>query len=140
LHHLPLSGKLKASIQPPPAAAIRTTQELPVPTLQESQYLRRQMDRPLADLMAELALYAPAAKGPADLWQRVAAPVQQRLCHEWGWCDVRQDARFENDYDLAIAVFTVLSTRVLDLPIDVDLLLITAIVVKRGLDGFCNCL
>lgn len=111
-----------------------------MPTLQETQLLRRQMDRPLVDLMAELAIYAPATKGADDVWQRIAAPIQQRLCHEWGWCEVRQDARFENDYDLAIAVFTAFTTRVLDLPIDVDLLLITAIVVKRGLDGFCHCL
>jgi hypothetical protein len=116
------------------------TQEPPVPTLQETQLLRRQMDRPLADLMAELTIYAPATKGVDDVWQRIAVPIQQRICHEWGWCEVRQDARFENDYDLAIAVFTALTTRVLDLPIDVDLLLITAIVVKRGLDGFCHCL
>lgn len=111
-----------------------------MPTNAEVQRLQRQMERPLADLMTDLEASVPSTKGGADLWQYLVEPLQQRLCHEWGWCEVRQDARFENDYDLAIAVFTVLTSRVLDIPIDVDLFLITAIVVKRGLDGLCQCL
>lgn len=103
------------------------------------QQLQQYLNRPLADLEEELALYAPAERGAADVWAKIAAPVQQRICREWNWCAVRQDARFENDVELAAAVLAVLTTRVLRLPLDVDLLLISAILVKRGLDNFCGC-
>ena len=102
--------------------------------------LQAYLDRPLPDLMAELSLYDDTARGPADIWQKIAGPVRQRICTEWNWCEVRQDARFENDYDLAVAVLAVLTTRVLQLPIDVDMTLITAILIKRSLDAFCGCL
>ena len=99
----------------------------------QARRLQTQLDRPLADLMADLTLYAPQAKGPGDVWARLVGPLQQRICHEWDWCTERQDARFENDYDLAVALFAVLTSRALDLPVDVTL--ITAILVKRGLDS-----
>lgn len=105
----------------------------------ERRQLARTMARPLADLEEELALYAPAGRGPVAVWDNIAGPLRQRVCQEWGWCQVRQDARFENDLDLAVAVLGVLSARVLDLPLDVDLLLVAAILVKRGLDAFCDC-
>ena len=97
----------------------------------------------LAELEEELALYDETDKGTADdakiAWQKIAAPVRQRICNEWDWCEVRQDSRFENDYDLYVAVLGILTTRVLQLPLDADVYLIAAILVKRGLDGFCGC-
>jgi hypothetical protein len=101
--------------------------------------LQAYLDRPLDDLLAELALYDPASRGPAEVWDKVAGAVWQRLCEEWDYCQRRQDARWENDLDLAAAVFVVLTTRVLHLPIEADLPLIAVIVVKRGLDAFCGC-
>ena len=101
--------------------------------------LQAYLNRPLDDLMAELELYDPASRGPADVWNKVAGPVRQRLCVEWGWCKVRENPRWENDLDLVVAVFGVLSARVLHLPIPADLALIATIVVKRGLDVFCGC-
>jgi hypothetical protein len=101
--------------------------------------LQAYLDRPLDDLMAELELYDPASKGPADVWNKIAGPLRQRLCVEWGYCTVRQDARWEDDLTLALAVVAALSEPVLRLPIEANLLLITAIVVKRGLDAFCGC-
>ena len=105
----------------------------------DGRKLQQYLNRPLNDLEEELTLYAPAERGPAQIWARVAGPVRQRLCVEWDWCQVRQDARFENDVELATAVLVILSSRVLNLPIPVDLYLISAIVVKRGLDRFCAC-
>ena len=101
--------------------------------------LQAYLDRPLDDLMAELELYDPASRDATDVWNKVVGPVRQRLCVEWGWCKVRQDQRWENDLDLAVAVLGVLSARVLHLPIPADLALIATIVVKRGLDAFCGC-
>ena len=105
----------------------------------ESARLKEYLERPLPDLMAELALYDDASKGAGDVWQKIAGPIRQRICTEWKWCEVRQDARFENDYDLLVAVVTVLTSRVLPLPVDVDLVLVATILVKRGLDNFCGC-
>ena len=102
--------------------------------------LQAYLDRPLNDLMEQLELYDPASRGPAEAWNKVAGPVRQRLCMEWGWCQVRQDQRWDDDLALALAVVGVLSARVLHLPIPADLTLLAAIVVKRGLDAFCGCL
>ena len=102
--------------------------------------LQAYLNRPLDDLMAELELYDPASRGPAEVWNKVSDPLRQRLCVEWDWCNRRQDARWEDDLDLAVAVLSVLSARVLHLPIPADLALIATIVVKRGLDVFCGCL
>ena len=105
----------------------------------ERRQLARTMARPLADLEEELALYAPAGRGPVAVWDNIAGPLRQRVCQEWGWCQVRQDARFENDYDLLIAIFAKLTVAALDIPFDVDYLLIAAIALKRGLDNLCGC-
>mgnify|MGYP001131209725 CR=1 FL=1 len=101
--------------------------------------LQAYLNRSLDDLMAELELYDPASRGPAEVWNKVAGPVRQRLCVEWDWCQVRQDQRWEDKLTLALAVAAKLSEPVLHLPIEADLLLIAAIVVKRGLDVFCGC-
>jgi hypothetical protein len=108
-------------------------------TQSERRALQAYLDRPLDDLLAELELYDPASRGPADVWNKIAGPVRQRLCVEWDYCAVRQDARWENDLDLAAVVLTALATRVLHLPVAADLALIAVIVVKRGLDVFCGC-
>jgi hypothetical protein len=101
--------------------------------------LEAYLKRPLPDLMSELSLYDAATRSPADTWQKIAGPVRQRICDEWNWCEIRQDPRLENDYELGVAILIVLTTRVLHLPLDVDLALIAAILVKRGLDAFCGC-
>jgi hypothetical protein len=101
--------------------------------------LQAYLARPLDDLMAELELYDPASRGPADVWNKIAGPLRQRLCVEWGYCTVRQDARWEDDLDLAMAVFSVLAWRALHLSIPADLALVATIVVKRGLDALCGC-
>ena len=97
------------------------------------------LDRPLDELMEELDLYDPTRGPLGSAWNKIAGPVHQRLCVEWDWCRVRQDARFENDVDLAMVVVGVLSAHVLNLPFGVDVSLIAAIVVKRGLDWLCGC-
>ena len=101
--------------------------------------LQAYLDRPLNDLMSELELYDSASKGPANVWNKVAGPLRQRLCVEWDYCRVRQDARLDDDLTLAAAVVAELSARALHLPIEADVFLLTAIVIKRGLDQFCNC-
>jgi len=97
------------------------------------------LDRPLDDLMAELNLHTAETRGVGEFWQQIAEPLRQRICVEWDWCRVRKQARFESNVDLAVAVLGALSTQVLRLPVQVDLTLIAAILVKRGLDAFCAC-
>ena len=109
-------------------------------TKTERRKLKAYLDRPLPELEEELALYDAASRGPAEVWRKVAGPVQQWLCADWNWCNVRQDARFENDYDLALAIVLVLSHHLAEMPFNANEFLIAAIVVKRGMDAFCDCL
>lgn len=101
--------------------------------------LQAYLERPLPDLMVELSLYDEATRGPADTWRKISGPVRRRVCEEWDWCTLRQDARFENRYELGLALVTVLSVRTFHIPLDVDAVLIAAILVKLGLDTFCDC-
>jgi hypothetical protein len=97
------------------------------------------LDRPLDDLMEELSLYAPSTRSPADVWNKIATPVHQCLCVDWDYCQVRQDAIFADELDLALVIVSVLAERLVQLPFGADLALVGAIVIKRGMDKFCNC-
>jgi hypothetical protein len=110
-----------------------------MPTEAERRKLQTYLARPLYDLESELELYAPPSRGAAEVWQKIAGPLRQRICMEWDYCSVRQDARWDDDLSLAIVVLSVLSERALNLPFPVDLAVVTAILVKRGLDKFCDC-
>jgi hypothetical protein len=75
-----------------------------MPTEFERRTLQAALTRPLADLEAELELYAPAERGAAEVWGKIAGALRQRICVEWGYCAARQDARWADDLDLAILV------------------------------------
>jgi hypothetical protein len=105
----------------------------------DQRKLQAYLDRPLDDLMGELEWYDPASKGPADAWNKLVPALRQRLCVEWDYCKMRQDARLDDKLTLAATVAAVLSERALHLPLEADVLLLAAIVVKLGLDKFCNC-
>jgi hypothetical protein len=97
------------------------------------------LDRPLDELMEELDLYEPTGRGLGSAWDGVSDAVRQRLCVEWRWCELRQDARWDDKVTLALAVASALSQPVLNLPFPADLALIAVIVVKIGLDKLCGC-
>ncbi len=105
----------------------------------DNPQLQEYLQRPLPDLMVELSLYDDPSRGLSDTWETVSGPVRRRICDEWGWCSLRQDARFENKTDLALALVTALTVRAFHIPLDVDAVLIAAILVKLGLDNFCSC-
>ena len=52
--------------------------------------LQQYLNQPLTDLEEALTLYAPAERGPAEIWVRIADPLRRRICQEWDWCRVRQ--------------------------------------------------
>lgn len=108
-------------------------------TESDRRKLQTFLARSLTDLESELELYDPASRGSADVWTKIVGPLRQRLCVEWDYCAVRQDARWGDDLDLAILVLGVLTDKALHLPVPVDLMTVTAILVKRGLDSFCGC-
>jgi hypothetical protein len=105
----------------------------------DRQKLERYMQRPLPDLHDELALYAPAERGSAEVWARVAGPVRRVICEEWCWCEKRQDNRYDDRLNLAIVVLAILSERLPQMPLNAEPVLIAAILVKMGLDQLCNC-
>ena len=67
------------------------------------------------------------------------ARARTRLCDEWRWCELRQDARWDDKVTLALAVASALSQPVLHLPFPADLALIAVIAVKMGLDQTVCC-
>ena len=88
------------------------------------------LDRPLDELLEELDLYDA---DPRAIWLglgRHRRPRPPTPLRRMGLVRDRQDARFENDVDLAMVVVGVLSVHVLNLPFGVDASLIAAIVVK----------
>ncbi len=108
-------------------------------TESDRRRLEQYLARPLADLEDELALYAPAERGPAEAWAKVVGPVRRVICEEWRWCDKRQDNRYDDRLNLAIAVLAVLSDRLPQMPLGAEPVLIVAIAIKMGLDQLCAC-
>lgn len=104
----------------------------------EQQAIYTQLQRSEAELLDELDLYMPAIKG-GRVCDYILPVVQQRLCVEWQWCVVCEQRRFDNEYNLALAVAAVLADRALNIPLDADIALIAALTVKRGLDTLCSC-
>lgn len=49
-------------------------------TESERRQLQAALARPLADLEGELELYAPASRGAAEVWDKIAGPLRQRIC------------------------------------------------------------
>jgi hypothetical protein len=102
--------------------------------------LQQYLNRPLTDLEEELALYAPAERGPAEIWaNNIAGPLRRVICEEWRWCEKRQDNRYDDRLNLAIAVLAILTERLPQMPLNAEPVLITAIAVKMGLDQLCTC-
>ena len=108
-------------------------------TTADRRTMQALLDRPLDELLEELDLYAPTRKGIGSTWKDIEAAVRQRLCVEWRWCELRQDARWDDKVTLALAVASALSQPVLHLPFPADLTLIAVIGVKMGLDWLCGC-
>ena len=106
------------------------------------QSLEVVLDRPLDDLMQELALYQEQAvrgqeRSPADVWRKLESTLRQRVCVEWNWCERRQDARFDDPANIALALASIVlpdATRW-----QIPAALIAVILIKRGLDAFCSC-
>jgi hypothetical protein len=107
------------------------------PTRDEvARYLARDQD----DLLDELSVYAEAsgvARGPADAWKQLVPRLRQAVCQDWNWCRRRQDNRFDDKITLAFAIAEVLTATTL--PWGVPVALVTVILVKFGLDKFCEC-
>lgn len=104
--------------------------------------VQRYLDQPLDDLLEELALYREQATGGpvrdvSDAWKKLVPALRKRVCDEWNWCERRQDARLEEN----IALITLVSQIVAPdaQAWQVPAALIAVILVKKGLDAFCEC-
>lgn len=107
------------------------------PTRDEiARYLARDQD----DLLDELSVYAEASgvtRGPAEAWKQLVPRLRQAACQDWQWCQRRQDNRFDDKITLAFAIAEVLTATTL--PWGVPVALVAVILVKFGLDKFCEC-
>jgi hypothetical protein len=108
-----------------------------LPTRDEvARYLACDQD----DLLDELSVYAEASgatyRGKAAL-EQIEPRLRQAVCQDWNWCHWRQDARFADQIDLAVAVAGALTATAL--PWGAPTALAAVILVKFGLDKFCKC-
>jgi hypothetical protein len=104
------------------------------------QALQAYLDRPLDDLVAELERADPRSDPHVQVWTKMVSPLYKRLCVEWNFCDLRQKKFWQSNLDMGVEILEVLARPGLNLPFEVDLHLVTAILIKRGLDRFCGCL
>ena len=103
--------------------------------------IQRYLNQPLDDLMQEFDLYAEAAtgvqRGPSFAWEQITPALKQKICVEGNWCERRQDARFDDPMNIALAVTALIDNDALR--VAAPAALIAAILVKRGIDAFCEC-
>ena len=99
------------------------------------------LDRPLDELMQELAVYREQVtgplRGPAEAWDKIAATLHQRVCIEGNWCERRQDARFDDPTNVVLALIGMIGDDAARLAVPAAL--IAVILFKRGVDKFCDC-
>ncbi len=104
--------------------------------------LQDYLNQPLAELMEELAIYRDAATGGAtrgvsDVWRQIEPLLRERVCAEWNWCVRRQDARTDEPLTIATLLVSIIAPVVMQW--QVPAALVAVILVKRGLDAFCDC-
>jgi hypothetical protein len=103
--------------------------------------VQRYLNQPLDALMQEFDLYAEATggtlRGSGKAWENVVPALKQRICVEGNWCERRQDARFDDPMNIALAVAAMIDNEAIRIAAPATL--IAAIIVKRGIDQFCGC-
>ena len=103
--------------------------------------LQRYLDRPLTDLMDEFNLHAEATygtiKGLNTAWDKLVPTLKQKICVEGNWCQRRQDARFDDPLNVALALAALIDDPTIRVVAPASL--IAVILVKRGVDAFCGC-
>ena len=105
--------------------------------------IQRYLNQPLDDLMQEFDLYAQQAggtmRGPGSAWEKIVPVLKHKVCDEdeWNWCERRQDARFDDPTNIALALASIVSPDATRWQIPAAL--IAVVMIKRGLDAFCNC-
>ncbi len=105
-------------------------------------YLARSLDELLVELDSYQAeagrvMRGGATRGLGSLWNSLQPSLRQKICVEWNWCERRQDYTFQNQEALAIVLAEILSNRFM--PQNVPVVLLASIMVKLGLDKFCDC-
>ena len=99
------------------------------------------LDRPLDELMQELAFYHEQAtgprRGPAGAWEKLVPTLRQKVRVEGNWCERRQDARFDDPTNIILALASMIDADAVRLAVPAAL--VAVILFKRGLDRFCDC-
>ena len=103
--------------------------------------VQRYLNQPLDALMQEFDLYAEAAtgtmRGSGKAWEKIVPALKQKICVEGNWCERRQDARFDDPMNIALALTGMIDNEAMR--IAAPAALIAVILVKRGIDQFCGC-
>lgn len=100
---------------------------------QAEEYLKR----PLPDLIQQLEISVDVVRGESA-WDRIRASAHRTVCRDWDWCKQRENPRLNNEIDLITALFAVVATA-MHLPYGADVMLVTVILFKYGLNNLCDC-
>jgi len=99
------------------------------------------LNRSLEDLLSELGTHVPRIRGEKkskhNFWKSIEPVLRQRVCIDWKWCHQREKLNFQNLEDLVVVLAEALTGLVI--PSSIPLMLIASILVKIGVDKFCQC-
>lgn len=76
----------------------------------------------------------------AKLWgegvmSELSATLKSAICEDWQYCKRRQSKNFDDDVTLAVQIAEIIVKGIGSHPVGI----IATILVKRGLDSFCDC-
>ena len=83
------------------------------------------------------AEYSPGtAKKKGTEWlERARKQLRRKICDEWSYCDRRNEGRLKDDVILATAI----GARLITIARKIPPLAIACLLIKMGLDEFCEC-
>jgi len=100
-----------------------------------SHQIRKYLSLAYLDLLGQLPLFTPAAVR-ADPLAPYRPALRRIVCDEWNWINRRADPEFQDPARLADAVARAIARHASEFPFPPPLL--AAILVKEGLDNFCD--
>lgn len=119
---------------------------MPNPSGASPQVAAKLLAQDLDVLYAHLAESSPEGAGrlfsPDEqidfgrkLFAKLEAKLHDAICVQWKYCEKRKTRNFQDASEIVVAVAESIATTFTGFPVVV----LSAIVVKRGLDHFCGC-
>ena len=107
------------------------------------KYLSKDLDELMKELGEEAKKKNYVLRGSSEgdpgygyhVFDSIKDKLFKEICEEWDYCKKSKDPDWNDSVDLAIAIAEFIST----LAIGFSIVIITSIIVKKGLNEFCKC-